>query len=378
MSGKSGPRFDEARGCWTARVDIGVRPDGKRRQKRVSARTKREWHEKAARLRVDVADRTYVSPSKRTVAAYLEEWLQTLTGPKPKASTADTYRRALSRHVMPRIGGLRLDHLDVVHLDRLYRDLTASGLAPATVRNQVHAPLRKALNDAVKKDYIRRNPALVATLPGAVKPAMKTWMGGELEAFLAAEEGSRYHALWTMLATTGCRRGEALGLRWGDMNLDEATATIRQQVTSIGHKIVIAEGTKTGKGRQVGLDARTVTVLRAHKASQAAERLALGPGYRDEDLCFAKVDGGPLHPEFVSRQFVRRCQALGLPRIRLHDLRHTWATLALEAGLDVKVVSNRLGHSSVLVTADIYTHVAPATDIAAAEKVADLIFGGSK
>ncbi len=126
----------------------------------------------------------------------------------------------------------------------------------------------------------------------------------------------------------------------------------------------------------MGLDARTVSVLRAHKAAQAAERLALGPGYRDHDLCFAKVDGDPLHPEFVSRQFVRRCQALGLPHIRLHDLRHTWATLALRAGLDVKVVSNRLGHSSVLVTLDIYTHVPHATDVAAAELVAGLIFGG--
>ena len=236
--------------------------------------------------------------------------------------------------------------------------------------------MRKALNDAVKKDYIKRNPALIATLPGEVKQQMKTWTGTELEAFLSAEEASRYHPLWMLLATTGCRRGEALGLRWGDVDLDGATATILQQVTSVGHETVIAEGTKTGKGREVGLDARTVSVLRARKATQAAERLALGPGYRDHDLCFAKIDGEPLHPEFVSRQFVRRCQALGLPRIRLHDLRHTWATLALRAGLDVKVVSNRLGHSSVLVTLDIYTHVPHATDVAAAELVAGLIFGG--
>lgn len=139
-NGQSGPRKDEKRGCYTARVDIGPGPDGKHRQKRISARTIREWNEKAARVRVDVADRTYAPPSKRTVGGYLGEWLDGLAAQtRPKASTVDTYRRFLVRHVVPQLGHVRLDRLEVGHLDRFYKDLAATGLAPATIRNQIHA-----------------------------------------------------------------------------------------------------------------------------------------------------------------------------------------------------------------------------------------------
>ena len=324
-----------------------------------------------AELQHQASTGTFVAPARRTVAEYLEAWLPTAAA---KESTRGTYARALRRYVVPRIGGVRLDQLNVGHLDAMYVDLSAGGLAPSTVRNQVHAPLRSALNEAVRKGYLLRNPALAATLPRAERPTMKTWSGAELDAFLGAEAEARYYPVWTVLATTGCRRGEALGLRWADLDLDAGVATIRQQVVSDDHQVRIEAGTKTGGGRQIGLDARTVSVLRAWRRTQAEERLMTGGGYRDHDLVFAKPEGEPLHPEFVSRQFSRRVQALGLPRIRLHDLRHTWASLALDAGVDVKVVSSRLGHASTLITMDLYQHVSPATDGAAAELVAGLIF----
>lgn len=367
----SGPVKDEKRKVWTQRVRVR-QGDGTVRHVRVSAATKDACVEKVARLSVAVADRTYRPPSRQTLGEYLGGWLDGLT---VKPSTAANYRAAMTRYLVPRLGHVRLDQLDVGHLDRLYRDLSDSGLAPGTIRNHVHSSLRKALNDAVKKGYIPRNPATFATLPATNQPEMKTWTAPELDAFLDAEEASPYHPIWSLLATTGCRRGEALGLRWQDLDLDGATAIIRQQVSVIDHVVVVSAGTKTGRGRAVGLDARTVSVLRAQRAAQVQARLIMGTGWQHHDLVFASPDGSPLDPESVSQQFRRRVAALGLPRIRLHDLRHSWATLALEAGLDVKIVANRLGHSSTTITRDVYQHVSPATDTAAAELVAGLIFG---
>lgn len=374
MTRKSGPRFDEARRVWTQRVRT---PDGHHR--RVSAPTKKACVEAVARLGVSVADRTFVERSNQRLAVFLEEWLDTVD---VKPGTRAVYRRNLIRHVVPRIGHLRLQAVDAGTLNKLYAELTAAGLGPSTVRNQVHAPLRKAFGDAVGWGRLVTNPAKVANPPKAstmadARPEMKTWTGAELERFLAAEASSRYGPAFHFLATTGCRRGEALGLRWADIDLDATPphATIRQTVTSIDHVVHIAPSTKTGRGRRVDLDGRTVAVLRSWRAAQAQERLLMGEGYREGDFVFALPDGRPIHPENFSQAFNRAVARNDVTRVRLHDLRHTWATLALGAGVDVKVVSERLGHSSTTITRDTYQHVTPAMASDAAERVAGLIFG---
>jgi integrase len=381
MRGKrqSGPTYDDARGCWTGRIDIGVDQSGKRRQKRVSAATKREWHEKAARLRVEVADGSYVERSRQCLDQFLEEWLNT-TSVAP--GTRAIYRRNLLRHVVPRIGRLRLQTIAPGTLNQLYADLAAAGLGPSTIRNQIHAPLGRALKDAVRWGRLARNPAEHANAPKAramkeARPEMTTWTAAELEQFLAAEAATRYGPIWTFLATTGCRRGECLGLRWVDLDLDRRppSATIRQNLTSIEHVAHLAPTTKSGRARRIDLDQRTVATLRTWRATQAQERLLVGTGYHDSGLVFTLPDGRPYNPEYVAREFTRRLQRHGLPRIRCHDLRHTWATLALGAGVDVKIVSERLGHASSLITRDIYQHVSPAMASDAAEKVAGIIFG---
>ncbi len=378
----AGPSFDRARGCWTARVDIGPGADGKRRQKRISASTKREWNEKVARLRVKVLDGSYVERIPQTLEQFLDEWLR---GISVAPGTRAIYRRNLLHHVVPRIGGLRLQAIDAGMLNQLYADLAAAGLGPSTIRNQIHAPLARALKDAVRWGRLARNPAEQATAPKAramkeARPEMTTWTASELERFLAAEAGTRYGPIWTFLATTGCRRGECLGLRWSDVDLDgqRPSATIKQTLTSIEHVPHLAPTTKTGRARRIDLDQRTVTTLRAWRALQAQERLLVGAGYHDTGLMFTLPDGRPYNPEFVAREFARRAQRHGLRRIRCHDLRHTWATLALSAGVDVKIVSERLGHASSLITLDIYQHVSPAMASNAAERVADLIFAGTE
>lgn len=178
-----------------------------------------------------------------------------------------------------------------------------------------------------------------------------------------------------VLATTGMRRGQALGLRWADVDLDAGRAAVRQTVIAVQHEVRLGTP-KTARGRRsVTLDRATVAALREHRARQAAERLQLGAGYRNLDLVFAAVDGSPLHPERFSRTFTERARRLGLPPIPLHSLRHTWATVALTAGVHPKVVQERLGHATISITLDTYSHVACALHSDAAEKIAGMVLG---
>jgi integrase len=176
------------------------------------------------------------------------------------------------------------------------------------------------------------------------------------------------------------RRGEALGLRWHDLDLDASHVSISRTLVTVtarreGEPGVSWSTPKTARGhRNVALDAATVAALRAHRIRQASERLELGPGFRDQGLVFCQPDGSPVHPKTLSYHFNERVRRLGLRRIRLHDLRHTYATLALQAGIHPKIVQERLGHANISVTLDTYSHVSPALEAEAADRVAALIF----
>jgi integrase len=226
----------------------------------------------------------------------------------------------------------------------------------------------------VKWSRLVRNPAAAADPPkaGAGRPESITWTAEQLRTFLEATRGSRYSAAYLLLATTGLRRGEALGLRWQDLDLDAGRASIRQTVIVIKHTVMIGTP-KTAKGRRtVTLDTGTVAALREHRKRQAAERLLMGAGWTDNDLVFCHPDGTVVHPERFSRGFLEAVQRIGLPRIRLHDLRHGWATLALQAGIHPKVVQERLGHANIAITLDTYSHVVAGLHEEAAEHVAAL------
>ena len=202
---------------------------------------------------------------------------------------------------------------------------------------------------------------------------MSTWSAVELAHFLDLEADSRYGAPFTFLAFTGCRRGEALGLTWNDVNLDDGQVSIRRTITVVAGNIHRSASTKNGKGRSIRLQPELVAVLRTWRKRQLVERVALGAGYADEDLVFCQVDGRPYHPNHFSREFDRRSKRHGMKVIRLHDLRHTYATLALSAGVPAKVVADRLGHGSVMITLDLYSHVVPAVEAEHADHVGSLI-----
>ena len=220
-----------------------------------------------------------------------------------------------------------------------------------------------------------RNPADAADLPKAAeasRPESITWTAEQLRTFLDGARSSRPWAAYLLLPTSGMRRGEVLGLRWSDLDLDACRASIRQTVIAVKHTAMLGTP-KTAKGRRtVTLDKGTVAALREHRKQRAAERLLMGAGWRDNDLVFCHVDGTMIHPERFTRGFSEAVHRLGLPPIRLHDLRHGWATLALQAGVHPKVVQERLGHANIGITLDTYSHVVAGLHEDAAEQVAAL------
>jgi integrase len=386
VSSAAAPRKDPKSGTWWFVVDLPARGDGRRRQaKRRGFPTKAAAQAALDDLRVRTRTGTYVAPARQTFGEFLtQDWLPAIrTTVEP--STHESYTRNLTLHVIPRIGGIGLQQLDAGVLNRLYAELIEhgrldskqGGLSGRTVR-YIHTIIGRALREAVAWDRVPRNVARAAQPPSTAQarsPEMHTWDGPTVARFLDHVRDDRHYAAWLFLVTTGCRRGEALGLRWQDVDLDTGKVVLRQTVTAIRHEVRIAPRTKTGKPRPVELDGSTVLVLRGVRARQARERLLLGSAYTDNDLVFARPDGQPQHPEHFSMAFDRRVARYRLPRIRLHDLRHTWATLALSAGVDVKIVSERLGHASAKITWDIYQHVTPTMQSNAAETVARLIFG---
>ena len=201
--------------------------------------------------------------------------------------------------------------------------------------------------------------------------------GEQTATFLRGTADHRLSALWVLLAHTGARRGEILGSSWDDVDLDAIELHIRRALAVVAHQAHLGDTKTADSVRTVALDARSVDVLRAHRKRQAAERLTLGAGWADTGLVFTTPTGEWLHPERVSRTFGELAARLRLPLIRVHDLRHGWATAALTAGLPLEVVSDRLGHRTTAITADVYSHVQPEVQGDAAERVAALFAGSS-
>jgi len=212
---------------------------------------------------------------------------------------------------------------------------------------------------------------------------LTTWTAGQLTSFLTGLRGDRLEVPVLVAATTGMRRGEVLGLRWSDLDLDAGRLAVRQALSAprdpdTGQHLPVFGEPKTRRGkRSVPRPAQTVAALRGHRKAQAAARLQVGPDYQDHGLVFAEPDGFPIHPDRFRERFEYRVARSGLPRVRFHDLRHTYATLALQAGVHAKVVSGILGHANIGITLDIYSHAIPAMEESAAETIAALVFGGS-
>jgi integrase len=346
----------------------------------LTGRDRRRWHrasdEAAARA---LADTLPLSgpPSTRgvTVSRYLcTRWLPTPPG-SAEADHRIPVREDDDRYVLPHIGRVPLRSLTVTHLEDLYARLRRSGrhdggpLAPKTVLN-VHQILRTALGDAERSGLVHRNVARLMDPPchGAA-PEQRCWNEHQLRQFLNVAMTHRLGpAIW-LTAMTGMRRGEVLGLRWSDIDLDAATLSIRRSVSCTGYEVHTTPTKTRTSRRAVDLDQRTIDVLRQWRQQQLSELGALAA----DGTVFTRTDGEPVHPHALSQTVGRLQHAAGVPPIRLHDLRHTHATLMLKHGIPLKVVSERLGHSTPAFTMAVYQHVLPGMQRDAANTFARLI-----
>ena len=356
----------------------------RRRQTKAGFASRKEAQTALNKVLTSVAEHSYVAPSKETLEQFLTgQWLPAIEH-TVRLTTYRSYVQHVRWHIVPHLGELPLQALSGAQINALYARLAAcgrrggkSGLSALTIRH-VHAVLHRALKDAVRWGVLARNPIEAADPPRVCgSREMKTWSAEQLEAFLRFTRDDRLHALWQLLALTGMRRGEACGLRWCDCDLEQGRVAVRRALVPIAHTVLVSEP-KTARGkRSIALDERTMAVLKEHACEQASERETAAQ-WTETGLVFTRMDGQALPPNSVSRCFVRLVRQAKLPAIRLHDLRHTHATLALQAGIHPKVVSERLGHATVAITLDIYSHAIPALQEEAASKIAGLVFGDRK
>jgi integrase len=379
---------------WTVVVDVGRDPEThKRRQtSRGGFRTRAEAARWLTKMLSQLDQGSYVAPVRQTVGEHLLDWLPAVRS-SLRPSTFESYERNVRQHLIPAIGHVWLDQLTPDRLAAAYAEFHrsgrldgAGGLASRSIR-YLNTILGKALGDAVAEGKIGRNVAQAPTvrqrLPRHARPEMATWTAEELAAFLTQLRGDRLHTPVLLAATTGMRRGEVLGLRWRDVDLDASRVAVRQTLAAvrdvdgdIGRHMLVFGEPKTAKGRRtVPLPPQTVAALREYRRGQIAERLLVGPDHIDRDLVFAEPDGSPMHPDKFRKRFEVRIARSGLPRVRFHDLRHTYATLALQAGVHPKIVAEVLGHANISITLDTYSHASPAMQESAAATVARLVFG---
>lgn len=360
---------------WYVIVDIGIDDNGKRRQKwHGSYKTRRDAERASASILSDLDQQTYVEPRRITLAEWVRgEWLP-LMKQQVKASTWSSYQRNLELHVLPTLGARQLQGITPGLLNALYRQLLETGrrngpagrgLSAKTVR-YVHTTISKVLSDAVDQELLPRNPAARAKPPRPPRgtSSLRFWTPEELTRFLDHVRDHRWFPLWRLAAMTGMRRGELLGLRWQDIDFAHARLAVRQTLISISYRMELSTP-KTHRARVIDLDAETLGVLRklfAERGHPAAS-----------SHVFVGDEGDAIHPESVRVVFERLHPHAGVPRIRFHDLRHTHATIALRAGIPVKVISERLGHASSAFTLQQYAHVIPGMQAEAAAEIAALV-----
>jgi len=356
----------QSKGTWELTIDLGRDPTtGRRRRRYLTVRgTKREAERALAEALHQRDTGTDLTPARLTIADYLRRWLRDCAAQRVAPSTFARYQGIAEQHLIPALGSLRLRDLRPAHIQAAYgafsrRDGRGQELSAKTIFEH-HAVLREALNWAVRWQLLARNPADAASPPRPQRREMRVLSPEETQAFLRATRASRLHPLMYLAVATGARLGELLALRWQDVDLERGTIEIARTARFFSGRGVVFGQPKTHRSRRpVALSPQTVRVLREHRRQQLTERLRAGPAYRDGDLVFADAQGHPFYDSTVRRAFYGIVRDAGLEHLRIHDLRHTAATLMLRAGVNPKVVSERLGHAKVSITLDTYSHVLP-------------------
>lgn len=361
-----------ADGRWQARVDLGYE-GGKRVRKAFYGKTRREVQERLTRALGDHQRGLPLPHERQTVGQFLTDWLDNTARHTLRPTSYDGYADLVHHHLVPLLGRVPLAKLTPQQIAACYGDLLAKGLAPRTVQ-YAHAVLHRALDQAVRWNPVARNPTDAVDAPRPQRKEITVLTAEQAQRFLGAAEVDRLHALYVLALMTGMRQGELLGLRWQDVDLAAGSLSVRRTLVRTSQGWSWAEP-KTAKGRRtIALPDLAVEALRQHRVRQLEERLRAGGLWDDLDLVFPNHTGRPLERQnVVKRSFRPLLARAGLPAIRFHDLRHSAATLLLSLGEHPKVVQERLGHSTIGVTMDTYSHVLPDMQRKAASKL-DALF----
>lgn len=356
-------------GLWEARLSL---PNGKR--KSVYGRTRRDAQDKLRAAQRDLDAGLDLSAERQTLAQYVERWLSASVKPSVKVKTYEGYESILRVRVVPRLGRKLLARLTPLDVQALYADLEVAGLSDRSIHH-THRVLRLALSQAVRWGLIGRNPCDGATPPRPRRAEMHVLTQAQVAVFLEATRDHPSYALYVLAITTGMRQGELFGLKWADIQLDEGKLVIRRALQRQNEAGLVFIEPKTPRSRRtILLSQRAIDALREHRGRQLRKRLMLEAEWNDTDIVFCNDTGRPLDPGWQRQVFQQALKRTGLPVIRFHDLRHTAATLLLSQDVHPKVVSEMLGHATISLTLDTYSHLVPAMHAQAAAAM-DVLLG---
>ena len=370
-----------SKGSWSIVLDLPRDPaTGRRRQQWLSVKgTKKDAEKRLAELVHQLDTGGFVKPTRLTVGEFLHQWLRDYAWPNLAPRTAEGYEHIIRQHLIPGLGAIPLAQLTPQHLQHYYAEKLErgrldgkGGLSPRTVHH--HVTLHGALQSAVKWNRLARNPADAVDPPRFQHKEMRTLDERGLHAFLEAARATPYYALFYTVLFAGLRRSELLALRRGDVDVDLAQLMVTRGLHRLRDGSMVFRTPKSAKGRRlVTLTPSNGLVLRQHMEKQEADAAVLGVTLTDDSLLFAQLDGRPLLPDTVTHAWMKLARRSGFKGIRLHGARHSHASLLLQANVHPRIVQERLGHASISTTLDVYSHVAPGLQEAAAQRMDELL-----
>ena len=368
-------------GSWTIVIDVGRDLNGKRRQKSVTVRgTKKEANQRLTELLRQQDTGTYLDPKKMTVASYLNAWLRDYAEPSVSTKTYIRYESICVKHLAPALGRLQLQMLQPLHIQEYYNEALKfgrmdgkGGLSAQTVKHH-HRVLAEAMKKAVNWQLINVNPCDAVDAPKPEKKEMRALDERESATLLDISKGTRLYIPIVIALTTGLRRGELIGLKWSDIDLPAKKLSINRTIEQTSKYGIVEKTPKTKKSRRsIALPNLAIRALKELRKEHSKQKLKLGPEFQDNGYLFINEDGTLWGPDAFTKAFRWFLDKTDIGYVRFHDLRHTHASQLLKQGINPKVVSERLGHSSIAITMDTYSHVLPGLQEEAASKINDAL-----
>ena len=363
---------------WTIRIFLGRDTNGKRKyfNKTLHGTKKDAQKYLTAKLREKDLG-VFIEPASIGLTEYLDKWLEEVARPRLRKSTFASYEMVLKNYVKATLGTKRLSDIQSYEVQKLYNDLSKRGLSSRTVR-YAHVVFSSAMKQAIKWRMIAQNPCELCELPRHEKVEMKYLSTEETVKFLQAAKDSKHYVLFLVVIESGMRPEEYLALQWKDVDFEQKVLSVRRAIVwnRTGGGFDFTEPKTKKSRRSIPISNSVVSELKTHRRKQLEAKLKLGAAYKNLDLVFPTEIGTPIQPKnLLDRHFRPLLKKAELPTIRLYDLRHTTATLLLSAGENPKVVSERLGHASIVLTLDTYSHVLPTMQESATNKLEKMMFG---